>query len=235
DPIKTGIQGFTYDIRTALLPFLFLFNTELLLMNVTPLKAVAVFVVAVIAMMLFASATQGFLFTRNRIWETVVLLLVAFTLFRPGFWLDRVSPPFDIIPGAEVERIAAEQAAGADLRVRIAGPDFTHPEEQVGVSLIVPLGDAGAGLARLEQADLLVTVEGGQALLEEPFPGTQFAALGNRFDFYADTPVTIESVSLPRERVAKEVFYLPAAVLLALVLLVQLRRRSALRTADAHT
>ncbi|MDH5530343.1 MAG: TRAP transporter permease, partial [Paracoccaceae bacterium] len=26
DPIKTGIQGFTYDIRTALLPFMFIFN-----------------------------------------------------------------------------------------------------------------------------------------------------------------------------------------------------------------
>jgi len=34
DPIKTGIQGFTYDIRTAILPFLFVFNTELLLINV---------------------------------------------------------------------------------------------------------------------------------------------------------------------------------------------------------
>ncbi|MBX2806727.1 MAG: TRAP transporter permease, partial [Hyphomicrobiales bacterium] len=31
DPIKTGVQGFMYDIRTALLPFLFIFNTELLL------------------------------------------------------------------------------------------------------------------------------------------------------------------------------------------------------------
>ena len=30
DPIKTGVQGFSYDIRTALLPFLFIFNTDLL-------------------------------------------------------------------------------------------------------------------------------------------------------------------------------------------------------------
>ena len=49
DPIKTGIQGFTYDIRTALLPFLFIFNTELLLIDVTVTKAVFVFVVAVMA------------------------------------------------------------------------------------------------------------------------------------------------------------------------------------------
>jgi TRAP-type uncharacterized transport system fused permease subunit len=43
DPIKTGIQGFTYDIRTALLPFLFIFNTELLLIDVTWYKAIFVF------------------------------------------------------------------------------------------------------------------------------------------------------------------------------------------------
>jgi TRAP-type uncharacterized transport system fused permease subunit len=33
DPIKTGVQGFAYDIRTALLPFMFIFNTDLLLID----------------------------------------------------------------------------------------------------------------------------------------------------------------------------------------------------------
>ena len=28
DPFRTGIQGFMYDIRTAILPFLFIFNTS---------------------------------------------------------------------------------------------------------------------------------------------------------------------------------------------------------------
>ena len=44
DPIKTGVQGFMYDIRTALLPFLFIFNTELLLIDVTFAKAILIFV-----------------------------------------------------------------------------------------------------------------------------------------------------------------------------------------------
>ena len=33
DPIKTGIQGFAYDIRTAILPFMFFFNPKLLLID----------------------------------------------------------------------------------------------------------------------------------------------------------------------------------------------------------
>jgi len=85
DPIRTGVQGFTYDIRTALLPFLFIFNTELLLIDVSTGKAVFIFIVAVIAMMLFAAATQGYFLARSKWYESIALLLVALTLFRPGF------------------------------------------------------------------------------------------------------------------------------------------------------
>ena len=40
DPIKTGIQGFLYDIRTAILPFLFVFNTELLMIGIESLSLI---------------------------------------------------------------------------------------------------------------------------------------------------------------------------------------------------
>ncbi|MBT4044403.1 MAG: TRAP transporter permease, partial [Rhodospirillaceae bacterium] len=140
DPIKTGLQGFAYDIRTALLPFLFLFNTELLLIDVSWAKGIFVFVIAVIAMMLFASATQGYFFVRNRIWESAILLVVAFTLFRPGFWLDMVSPPFESRPGAEVMQIIDRYPAGSDLRVQLQGTDISNPDRVYATTLIIPLG-----------------------------------------------------------------------------------------------
>ena len=225
DPIKTGIQGFAYDIRTALLPFLFIFNTELLLIDVTVYKAIFVFIVATIAMMLFASATQGFFIVRNRIWESALLLLVAFTLFRPGFWLDMVYPPFDNKPGAEVVDIVAAQAENAELQLQIAGPDFNDPDKTTETNIVVPLGAAGEGAARLEKVGLLVMVEDGVAKLEEPLPGSKFESIGRTFDFYADKPVTVSSVALPAERMPKEVFYIPALVVLALVILMQRARR----------
>ena len=58
DPLKTGFQAFYYTIRTALLPFLFIFNTDLLLINVGPYQAVFVFIFALIAMLLFAAGTS---------------------------------------------------------------------------------------------------------------------------------------------------------------------------------
>ena len=224
DPIKTGVQGFMYDIRTAILPFLFLFNTELLLIDVTFWKGIFVFLVAVAAMMLFASATQGFLFTRNRLWESALLLLVAFTLFRPGYWLDRISEPFDLRPGAEVLEVASARAADAELRVTVAGPDFNDPDIETSTDITVPLGPAGDGTGRFENVGLLLMVEDGKAMIEEPLPGSPFENLSRTFDFYADVPVEIASVALPRDRMPKEVFYLPALLVIALVILLQRRR-----------
>ena len=224
DPIKTGVQGFMYDIRTAVLPFLFLFNTELLLIDVTFWKGIFVFVIAVVAMMLFASATQGFFFARSRIWESVLLLLVAFTLFRPGYWLDRISDPFELRPGIEVLDIATAEAPDAELRVTVAGPDFNDFDVETRTDITVPLGSAGDGAGRLEKIGLLLMVEEGKAKLEEPLPGSPFENLSRTFDFYADVPVEIASVALPRDRMPKEVFYLPALLVIALVVLLQRRR-----------
>ncbi len=225
DPIKTGLQGFAYDIRTALLPFLFLFNTELLLIDVSPLKAIFVFVVAVVAMMLFAAATQGYFFVRNRIWETVVLLFIAFTLFRPGFWLDRVAPPFDDRPGTEIIELAGDRPVDDMLRVKITGPDLNYPDRIFSTSILIPMGDKGDGMSRLENNGLFITVDGDAAAMEEPLPGSPFVGLGRKFDFYGDDVVFIETVSIPNERIAKEIFYIPAVLLLALIVFLQFRRK----------
>jgi TRAP transporter 4TM/12TM fusion protein len=85
DPIQTGIQGFLYDIRTAILPFMFLFNHRLLLMGISgPLEFIWVVVTALAGMFAFAAATQGFLRRPNHKWETLLLLCVTWILFRPG-------------------------------------------------------------------------------------------------------------------------------------------------------
>ena len=224
DPIKTGVQGFMYDIRTGILPFLFIFNTELLLIDVTPMGAVVVFVVAVIAMLVFAAATQRYFLVRNRIWESLAFVLIAFTLFRPGFWLDQIEPPFQALPGTEILQVAGEQPADANLKIEITGPDFDDTDKIDQTTIIVPLGAKADGEARLNTAGLSVMIEDDKALLEEPFPGTAFAKLGEKYDFYADSPVVVSATLVPSERMPKEVFYIPAFLLLGLIILLQRRR-----------
>ncbi|MGQ7844715.1 TRAP transporter permease [Granulosicoccus sp. 3-233] len=226
DPIKTGLQGFAYDIRTALLPFLFIFNTELLLIDVTLGKAIFVFIVGVIAMMLFAAGTQGYFMARSKIWESVLLMLVAFTLFRPGFWLDQVQPPYENLPGTELVQLAEEQPVGEPLRLRIVGPDFDYPDKMASLTVLADLGEAGDGETRLENAGLVVVMDEEGATLEEPFPGTPFFQTLQMFDFYGDTLVRVETVQIPAERLYKEVFYIPALLVLGLVVWLQRRRQT---------
>ncbi|MFP4397958.1 MAG: TRAP transporter permease, partial [Desulfonatronovibrio sp.] len=95
DPIKTGIQGFTYDLRTAILPFIFLFNTELLMISGVTDSGMPIwidsyvyiawiFFSGLIAMFSFASALQGFLVTKCSWLLRLVLLLNTVTVLRPG-------------------------------------------------------------------------------------------------------------------------------------------------------
>lgn len=83
-PIPTGIQGFMYDIRTAILPFMFIFNTDLILHNVTSwIQGILIFIMACLGNFAFASATQGWLITRNHFLEIPLLLFVTLNLMRP--------------------------------------------------------------------------------------------------------------------------------------------------------
>jgi TRAP transporter 4TM/12TM fusion protein len=91
DPIRTGIQGFTYDMRTAILPFMFIFNTRLLLFGVDSfIEGAWVFLSAVLGMLAFGAATQGFVITRTRWYERIVLLGVALALIQPNWVTDLV-------------------------------------------------------------------------------------------------------------------------------------------------
>lgn len=89
DPIKTGIQGFTYDMRTAILPFMFIFNTKLLLIDVTSwFDGIHIFISAVIGMFAFSAGTQGFVMTRTTWYERILLLVTAFMLIQPTWTTD---------------------------------------------------------------------------------------------------------------------------------------------------
>jgi TRAP-type uncharacterized transport system fused permease subunit len=90
-PIKTGIQGFTYDIRTAILPFMFIFNTEILLIGIRSVwHALWIFITCVAAMFAFANATQNWFIAKNRWYEGVLLIGVALIILRPDAVVNKL-------------------------------------------------------------------------------------------------------------------------------------------------
>ena len=84
-PIATGIQGFMYDIRTALIAVMFIFNYDLILYNINSWGlAILIFVAACLGNFAFASATQGWFVVKNEWYEIPLLLTVTFVMMQPG-------------------------------------------------------------------------------------------------------------------------------------------------------
>ncbi|HAA46536.1 MAG: hypothetical protein XD36_2738 [Halomonas sp. 54_146] len=217
DPLRTGFQAFYYSLRTAALPFLFIFNTDLLLIDVTFMQGIIVFIVATGAMLIFAAGTQGYMIARNRWYESLLLLLVAFTLFRPGFWMDRIHDPYESIPPAEFVEALGSVDDGSNLRVQIAGEDDYGDPMTTYILVPVPRGDSGA--ERMEALGMELWEDGDQTLVDFIEFGSQAAELG--FDFDQE----IIEVLAPVDRWTKEWMWLPALVIFGFVVLLQRRRR----------
>ena len=216
DPIRTGIQGFAYDIRTAILPFIFIFNTDLLLIDVTWIQGIIIFIVAASAMMLFGAATQGFWMVKSRWWETVALLLIAFTLVRPGYWIDQFQAPW---VSFDVNESALNRSdLDGQVQLTIEGPDFDDPDQTTQLILLVKATQSQVLATALDTVGILARAEDQNVLLDEPFPGTEYFQSMQRFDFYGDTPVQITDLAIEQtNRLTKESMYIPALILLLIV------------------
>ena len=118
DPIRTGVQAFWYEIRTAILPIVFIFNPELLLIGVKSFwHGCLIFVVSLIAIFCFTSAAQGWFLTKLRWYEIIFLLLITISMFRPDFVLNRIYPEYTIFNQEFSEEITYKEQRKVRLHV----------------------------------------------------------------------------------------------------------------------
>ena len=220
DPLRTGVTAFHYSMRTAILPFLFIFNTQLLMIGIESHWHLALTVAsAIVAMLVFAAATQGWFIVKSRWHETLALLLVTFTLFRPGFWWDMLYQPFQQRPATEFMALVEQAPAGERKRVWVEGLNLEGQEVRRGV--LLPLGDPAPARERLRRVGLTVMSLGAQVQVAAVRFGSPAEKLGLEQGF------RISAVEVPARRPAKEWMFLPALALLGVVILMQRRRRTA--------
>ncbi len=231
DAIRTGFTAFFYSLRTVALPFVFIFNTDLLLIDVTWYQGIIVFIASTIAILVFTAGTMGYFVTRSRIYESVVLVLIAFALFRPDFFMDRIQPPFAQIEPTAVTEAVGSAETGSELRFVVSGPDFDTGDMK-DMSLVVPVPEGTDGAAKLEQMGFTTFVEDGLVKMDEPLFGTAIADKMGSFDFYADEPVRISEVKAPQKQLPKELMFIPALLLLGLVYVLQRARTGGGRARD---
>jgi len=228
DPIKTCIQAFSYEIRTMVLPFMFIFNPLILLIGVDSIwSALFTITIGVIAMLAFAAGTMGYFITHSKIYESGGLILVAVTLLVPTLWLDRVVPPFYEIDRFKTFEVAQSLPSGALLRLEAKGDNFSgDPVERTVALLLGPQGPSGEDRLR-DQLGLELLMVGEKLLIDNIRTNSQAKQGGLDFDW------EIVSVQMPSARLAKQWLYVPALLLLVLIAVVQRKRK--VRAAPAMT
>ncbi len=218
DPIKTGIQAFAYEIRTAILPVVFIFNTELLLIGVESFwHGLMVFVVSLIAILSFTSITQRWMIVKLRFHEMAVLAVVVVALFRPGLIMDQFYPAFKPL---DLEGFAAgEAAARPGYGIRIHVVRSTDYGDRFKLYRIATPDMAAAGPEELYGLKIERTEAGRYAVADLAFNGLAEQA-GLELGDYV-TVVDVEQVGLP----PKQLVYPFGLALLGAVIGLQLARR----------
>ncbi len=144
DPLRTGVQSFAYDIRTAVLPMVFIFNTELLLIDVESWSVgLMVLFVSLLAILAFSCLTQGYFLTRVKWYEGVLLAAICIVMFRPSLVMDQFYPewkPTDVdrfiagevdIPEGRIVRFQVTQNTPYGERYRMYRIEAPPPGESV--------------------------------------------------------------------------------------------------------
>ena len=121
DPLKTGLQAFWYSLRTGILPIVFLFNHELLLIGVENLlHALIVITTSLAGILVFTSATQGWFFNKLKWYEIIVFLIISISLLSPEFVLNKFYPKYNYKDLNEIHLIKLNPSN--EVRLKITRP-----------------------------------------------------------------------------------------------------------------
>jgi TRAP transporter 4TM/12TM fusion protein len=206
DPIATGFQGAIYSLRTAILPFIFIFNPELLLIDIESwAHGIWVVLISTVAILLFAAASMNWFIVKSRLWESAVLLVCCFALFRPGWWLDRFYPPNVEIPAKEL--LAKVEQAPSDQRITIVVEGTNLEGEQVRKTVSLPLGDPQEPRLRLRAVGLGVAPANDRVMITNVAFGSYAKRIG------LDVGYEVVAVVQPAERPSRVI---PAAIALVI-------------------
>jgi TRAP transporter 4TM/12TM fusion protein len=220
DAIATGVQGAVYALRTVILPFVWIFNPALLLIGVTGWFELTVVVIgSTIASLIFAAATIGWFQAKSRWWETLLLLLAVFMLFRPNFFMDRLYQPYEDRPPSQIYEIAKALPEDSNLIVVIEGANIEGDEVRKTVS--VRLTKPGEARERLTDGGATFTVLGDEVRIAT----VRFGSRAKRGGFEQGWKVV--AIKVPADTPSDYWVFIPALALIAAVFFIQ-RRRAAL-------
>jgi TRAP transporter 4TM/12TM fusion protein len=231
DAIKTGVQGSIYALRTVILPFIWIFNPALLLIDVqSGLDLTLVVLASVLAMLIFSALTMMWFRVRLLWWEAALLAIAVALLFRPDAFMDRIAPEYQDMPAAQLMQVAKDTKTDDRLVLVIAGTTLEGDEVSKTVALQLAGKQGDDGRKRLVDAGLTVMPPLGDTV---QIGAVKFGSRAKKSGF--EQGWDVKAVKQRTERASAYWFYLPAVLLVCLVWLSQGRRLNAATLVPARS
>ena len=123
DPLRTGVQAFWYSLRTGILPIVFLFNHELLLIGIENIwHGLIVIITSLVGILVFTSATQGWFISKLRWYEIIVFLFISLSLLAPEAVLNKFYPKFEQQQLSVEKIVPLSFEANREVHIKVTRP-----------------------------------------------------------------------------------------------------------------
>ena len=123
DPLRTGVQAFWYSLRTGILPIVFLFNHELLLIGIENIwHGLVVIITSLIGILVFTSATQGWFINKLKWYEIIIFLIISISLLSPDFVLNKFYPKYNYEEISKINSLKLD--SGKEIQIKVTRPSL---------------------------------------------------------------------------------------------------------------
>ncbi len=123
DPLRTGVQAFWYSLRTGILPIVFLFNHELLLIGIENIwHGLIVIITSLIGILVFTSATQGWFVNKLKWYEIIIFLIISISLLSPDFVLNKFYPKYNYKEISKINSLKLDSEK--EIQIKITRPSL---------------------------------------------------------------------------------------------------------------
>ncbi|WP_440920283.1 TRAP transporter permease [Candidatus Pelagibacter sp.] len=123
DPLRTGVQAFWYSLRTGILPIVFLFNHELLLIGIENIwHGLVVIITSLIGILVFTSATQGWFVNKLKWYEIIIFLIISISLLSPDFVLNKFYPKYNYEEIGKINSLKLDSEK--EIQIKITRPSL---------------------------------------------------------------------------------------------------------------
>lgn len=82
-PIKTALESTKLSIAAFIIPYMFVFNPSMLLIDTTPGQVIFITITALLGMFGLGAGLEGYAFTKAKVWERVLFIMAGLCLIFP--------------------------------------------------------------------------------------------------------------------------------------------------------